>query len=40
MAKALEKDKTRRYATAAELATDIRRHLNDEPIIARPASVS
>jgi len=37
-AKALEKDKTRRYASAADLAADIRRHLKDEPIVARPAS--
>jgi eukaryotic-like serine/threonine-protein kinase len=35
-AKALEKDKTRRYASAAELAADITRHLNDEPIVAQP----
>jgi len=38
--KALEKDKARRYASAAELAADIRRHLKDEPIVARPASVT
>jgi eukaryotic-like serine/threonine-protein kinase len=38
VAKALEKDKTRRYASAAELATDIRRYLHDQPIAARPAS--
>ena len=38
VAKALEKDKERRYATAADLAADIRRYLNDEPIVARPAS--
>jgi serine/threonine protein kinase/Tfp pilus assembly protein PilF len=36
--KALEKDKTRRYASAGELAGDIRRYLSDQPIIARPAS--
>ena len=36
--KALEKDKTRRYASAAELASDIRRYLRDEPIMARLAS--
>jgi eukaryotic-like serine/threonine-protein kinase len=40
VAKALEKDKNRRYASAAGLAGDLRRHLNDEPIIARPASAS
>jgi serine/threonine protein kinase/Tfp pilus assembly protein PilF len=40
VAKALEKDKERRYASAAGLAGDIRRYLNDEPIIARPASMS
>jgi eukaryotic-like serine/threonine-protein kinase len=40
VAKALEKDKNRRYASAAELAADIRRSLRDEPIIARPASAS
>jgi serine/threonine protein kinase len=38
--KALEKDKTRRYASAAELAADLRRHLRDEPITARPPSAS
>lgn len=34
--KALAKDKQRRYDTVAELADDIRRYLNDEPISARP----
>ena len=37
-AKALEKDKERRYGSAAELAADLRRHLRNEPIVARPAS--
>ncbi len=35
-AKALSKEKSRRYATAAELADDLRRHLDNEPISARP----
>ena len=36
--KALEKDPGRRYQNAGDMAADIRRHLNHEPIIARPAS--
>src|SRR5262245_60807023 len=36
--KALEKDPARRYQSAAELADDIRRHLQQEPIRARPPS--
>jgi WD40 repeat protein/serine/threonine protein kinase len=38
--KALEKDRSRRYATANELATDIQRYLNNEPVIARPPSAA
>ena len=38
--KAMEKDRTRRYGTAYEFASDIRRHLNDEPIIAGAPSLS
>jgi eukaryotic-like serine/threonine-protein kinase len=38
--KALEKDKARRYASAADLAADIQRYLHDEPITARPPSAS
>jgi serine/threonine protein kinase len=34
--KTLEKDRTRRYETASELATDIERHLADELILAGP----
>ena len=36
--KALEKDRTRRYGGAAELAEDLRRHLRHEPVVARPPS--
>jgi eukaryotic-like serine/threonine-protein kinase len=38
VAKALEKDKTRRYATAHDFASDIRRYLSGEAIVARPPS--
>ncbi|MBI4905108.1 MAG: serine/threonine protein kinase [Acidobacteria bacterium] len=34
--KAIEKDPARRYASASELAADVRRHLHDEPVIAGP----
>ncbi|MGA3034655.1 MAG: serine/threonine-protein kinase [Terracidiphilus sp.] len=37
--KALEKDRARRYGTPSELAADITRHLNHEPVLARPAGV-
>ncbi|MBK7403835.1 MAG: tetratricopeptide repeat protein [Phycisphaerales bacterium] len=36
--KAMEKDPDRRYQTASELAADLRRFLNEEPIVARPPS--
>jgi tetratricopeptide (TPR) repeat protein len=39
-AKALSKERERRYASAAELAADIRRYLKDEPIVARPPTTS
>ncbi len=35
--KALEKDRARRYSSAAEFANDIRRYLRHEPVMARPA---
>jgi tetratricopeptide (TPR) repeat protein/predicted Ser/Thr protein kinase len=38
VAKALEKEKSRRYASAFDLAADIRRHFQDEPVIARSPS--
>src|ERR1019366_1265967 len=34
--KCLEKDRTRRYETANGLAFDLKRHLNNEPVLARP----
>jgi eukaryotic-like serine/threonine-protein kinase len=37
--KCLEKDRTRRYETANGLAADIRRFLNQEPVVARPPTV-
>ena len=37
--KCLEKDRTRRYETANGLAADLQRHLDHEPVIARPPSV-
>jgi tetratricopeptide (TPR) repeat protein len=40
VSKALEKDKQRRYASAADLGADIQRYLKDEPIIARPPSAT
>jgi serine/threonine protein kinase/tetratricopeptide (TPR) repeat protein len=36
--KALEKDRARRYETANGLASDVQRHLADEPVVARPPS--
>jgi len=36
--RALEKDRARRYGAPSELAADIRRYLNHEPVVARPAS--
>jgi len=38
--KCLEKDRTRRYETANGLAMDLQRHLDNEPVVARPASTS
>ncbi|HMB68122.1 MAG TPA: serine/threonine-protein kinase, partial [bacterium] len=36
--KALEKDRARRYDTPRELAADIQRHLDSEPVLAGPPS--
>ena len=36
--KCLEKERGRRYETANGLAADIKRHLNTEPVLARPPS--
>lgn len=40
VAKALARERDRRYQSASELALDIRRHLRDEPVLARPPSAS
>jgi serine/threonine protein kinase len=37
--KALEKDRTRRYASASEFAADIARHLGNEPVLAGPPGI-
>jgi len=38
--KCLEKDRARRYETANGLATDVQRHLNNEPVLARPPTTA
>ena len=39
VARALEKDKERRYASVSEFAADIDRYLHSKPVVARPASI-
>jgi serine/threonine protein kinase len=36
--KALEKDRTRRYATVGDFAADLQRHLDNQPVLASPPS--
>jgi WD40 repeat protein len=38
--KCLEKDRNRRYASPSELAADIRRHINNEPVLAAAPSMA
>ena len=38
--KCLEKDRSRRYETAGDLAADVERHLHHEPVHARPPSAA
>jgi eukaryotic-like serine/threonine-protein kinase len=38
--KGLEKDRARRYSAPSEMAADIRHYLRNEPVVARPASMS
>ena len=38
--KAFEKDRRRRYQSPAELAADLQRFLNHEPVLARPANTA
>jgi eukaryotic-like serine/threonine-protein kinase len=40
IAKAMEKDRGRRYSSVSEFAADVERFLRSEPIVARPPSVS
>jgi non-specific serine/threonine protein kinase/serine/threonine-protein kinase len=37
--KAIEKDRSRRYGSPYELADDLRRHLSDQPVQARPPTL-
>lgn len=38
--KALEKERSRRYASASEFGADVRRYLNNEPVLAVPPSLT
>jgi non-specific serine/threonine protein kinase/serine/threonine-protein kinase len=38
--RAIEKDRARRYGSPIDLAADIRRHMGDEPVEARPPSTA
>jgi non-specific serine/threonine protein kinase/serine/threonine-protein kinase len=38
--RALEKDRTRRYGSAADLAADLRRHVDNLPVLASPPSAT
>ncbi|MCI0534563.1 MAG: protein kinase, partial [Verrucomicrobiales bacterium] len=38
--KCLEKDRSRRYETASGLAADLQRHMNNQPVLARPPSAA
>ncbi|MGH9592845.1 MAG: hypothetical protein ACRD5L_07115, partial [Bryobacteraceae bacterium] len=38
--KCLEKDRTRRYETANGVAAELKRYLNNEPVVARPPSTA
>ena len=38
--KCLEKDRTRRYDTTNGLAADLKRHLENEPVVARPPTAA
>src|SRR5258706_1149876 len=38
--KCLEKDRARRYETASGISADLKRYLNNEPVVARPPSAA
>lgn len=40
LSKALERNPQRRYATAADMQADLRRYLDNRPVVARPPSVA
>jgi eukaryotic-like serine/threonine-protein kinase len=40
IARAMDKDRARRYDSAAALAADIERHLRSEPVVARPPTTA
>ncbi len=40
LTKSIEKDRDRRYQSAQELASDLTRFINNEPILARPATIT
>jgi serine/threonine-protein kinase len=40
LCKALERDPSRRYASAADMQADLQRYLDDEPVLARPPSLA
>jgi hypothetical protein len=40
LARALERDRNRRYGSPSELAADLVRHMNHEPVLAGPPTAA